>query len=53
MFFLKKRKIVLKFEEHPRLKEIKFSLNKIVKSPLSIIGLTLIFIYLMIALFVP
>ena len=53
MFFLKKRKIVLKFEEHPRLKEIKFSLNKIVKSPLSIIGLTLIFIYLMIALFAP
>lgn len=53
MFFLKKRKIVLKFEEHPRLKEIKFSLNKIVKSPLSITGLTLIFIYLMIALFAP
>ena len=53
MFFLKKRRIVLSFEEHPRLKEVKFSLSKIIKNPLSIAGMSIIFLYLMIALFAP
>lgn len=53
MFFLKKRRIVLRFEEHPRLKEVKFSLSKIIKNPLSIVGMSIIFLYLMIALLAP
>lgn len=53
MFFLKKRRIVLSFEEHPRLKEVKFSLSKIIKNPLSIAGMSIIFLYLMIALLAP
>ena len=53
MFFLKKRRIVLRFEEHPRLKEVKFSLSKIIKNPLSIAGMSIIFLYLMIALLAP
>lgn len=53
MFFLKKRRIVLSFEEHPRLKEVKFSLSKIIKNPLSIVGMSIIFLYLMIALLAP
>jgi peptide/nickel transport system permease protein len=53
MFFLKKRGIVLQFEERPRLKEMKFTLNKIIKSPLSIIGLSLIFFFFLIAVFAP
>jgi len=53
MFFIKKRNIILKIEQHPRLKEFKFSVNRIFKSPLSIAGLSLIFIFLMIALFAP
>jgi peptide/nickel transport system permease protein len=53
MFFLKKRSFVLQLEQHPRLKEFNFSLSKIVRNPLSLIGLSLIFIFLMIALFAP
>jgi len=53
MYFLKKKKIVLNYEKHPRLKEIRFSIIKIFKNPLSIAGLSLIFIFLMIALFAP
>lgn len=53
MGFFKKNRIVLSFEEHPRLKEVRFSLNKIYKSPLSIAGASLIFIFLMLAIFAP
>jgi peptide/nickel transport system permease protein len=53
MFFLKKRSFVLSLEQHPRLKEFNFSFSKIVRNPLSLIGLSLIFIFLMIALFAP
>ncbi len=53
MFFFKKRDVVLSFEEHPRLKEFSFSIDKIFKNPLSITGLSLIFAFLMIALFAP
>lgn len=53
MFFLKKRSIVMHFEKHPRLKEIKFSLNRILSNPLSITGLIIIFIFFMIAAFAP
>ncbi len=53
MFFLKKRRFILSIEEHPRLKEVKFSFNRIIKNPLSVAGLTLIFIFAMIALFAP
>ena len=53
MFFLKKRRIVLDFEQHPRLKEFRFSFSKILKNPLSITGLSLIFIFFMIAVFAP
>ena len=53
MYFLKKRRIVLDFEQHPRLKEFKFSFSKILKNPLSMTGLSLIFLFLMIAVFAP
>jgi peptide/nickel transport system permease protein len=44
---------VLDFEQHPRLKEFRFSFSKILKNPLSVTGLSLIFVFLMIALFAP
>jgi peptide/nickel transport system permease protein len=53
MNFIKKRRIVLDFEQHPRLKEFQFSFSKIVKNPLSVIGLSLIFVFFMIAVFAP
>ena len=53
MFFLKKRMIVKELEEHPRFKEFKFSFSRIVKNPLSMTGLSLIFIFFMIAVFAP
>jgi peptide/nickel transport system permease protein len=53
MFFLKKRRIVLDFEQHPRLKEFKFSFSRVLRNPLSLTGLSLIFVFLMIALFAP
>ncbi len=53
MNFIKKRRIVLDFEQHPRLKEFQFSFSKIVKNPLSVTGLSLIFIFFMIAVFAP
>jgi peptide/nickel transport system permease protein len=53
MFFLKKRKIVLDLERHPRLKEFNFSLSRIARNPLSLTGLSLIFIFFMIAVWAP
>ncbi len=53
MYFLKKRRIVREFEQHPRLKEFRFSFGKIVKNPLSVTGLSLIFIFFLIAVFAP
>jgi peptide/nickel transport system permease protein len=53
MFFLKKREIVLDFERHPRLKEFNFSFSRIVRNPLSVTGLSLIFIFFMIAVWSP
>jgi len=38
---------------HPRIKELKFSLNRLKKSPLSLIGLSLILFFLAIAIFAP
>ena len=37
----------------PRIKEIKFSFNRFKKSPLSLMGLTLIIFFLGIAIFAP
>jgi len=53
MFFLKKRRFVLDLERHPRLKEFNFSFGKIMKNPLSVTGLSLIFIFFTIAVFAP
>jgi peptide/nickel transport system permease protein len=53
MYFLKRRRIVLDFESHPRYKEFKFSFGRIFRNPLSVTGLTLIFIFFMIAVFAP
>jgi len=38
---------------HPRIKELGFSLNRLKKSPLSLIGLSLILFFLAIAIFAP
>ena len=38
---------------HPRIKELKFSLKRLKKSPLSLIGLSLILFFLAIAIFAP
>ena len=43
----------MEFEQHPRLKEFKFSFGRILKNPLSLTGLSLIFIFFMIAVFAP
>ena len=53
MFFLKKRALVLGSASHPRWKEIRFSLSKVVRNPLSLAGLLLIFVFLMTAVFAP
>jgi peptide/nickel transport system permease protein len=53
MIFLKKRRIVMELEQHPRFKEFKFSFSRILKNPLSVTGLTLIFIFFMTAVFAP
>lgn len=43
----------MELEQHPRYKEFKFSFSRILKNPLSITGLSLIFIFLMTAVFAP
>jgi len=53
MFFLKKKRVVLEFEEHPRLKEFSFSFKRFIKNPLSVTGFSIIFIFFLIAVFAP
>ncbi len=53
MVFSRKKKIVIEFEEHPRLKEFSFSFKKLIKNPLSIAGLSIIFIFFLIAVLAP
>lgn len=50
---LAKSKFVKNLENNPRMKEIKFTLHKIFKNPLSIAGLSLILIFFLIAVFAP